>query len=96
MSTKMFAANFVNKSELIRAAYELRPGAKNKEIIKAIKDTWHIDVSQTLVIGAIGKFKNRIAKLPRDGFVGIAKRYLDEFKNDLDLAWYWLKKASKA
>lgn len=94
MNTMNFNGNFENKSEIIRRVFRDHPTATNKQLKLVIRKVYGIEVSSQLIIAAIGKQKTRIARFNTAHLLQLARKYLDDFANDLGWAFYWLKRAA--
>lgn len=94
MNTSNFNGNFENKSEIIRRVFKDHQGATNQQLKLVIREVYGIEVSSQLIIAAIGRQKTRIARFNTEHLLVLARKYLDEFANDLGWAFYWLKRAA--
>ena len=82
-----FAANSLNKSEIIREVYRSNPAATNKEIKKVVKQRYGFDAASNLLVQSIGSQKARQQLANRIvGIVKVAKDYLSMCGDDLELA----------
>jgi len=97
MNKKLLQGNFQNKSDLIRRVYEKHPTATNRQIKRIVQQLYGIEVNSNLVVGAIGKYKNRIVLAPgASNILSHAKQFLRVCLNDLEQAIHFLKKARAA
>ena len=95
MNSNNFKGNFENKSEIIRSVYRLKPLATNREIKKTIFENYGgLVVSSQLIISSIGKYKTRSNPAAAKNALEVATKYLKLFAEDLDFAYYWLKRAA--
>ncbi len=93
---KRFEENYLCKSDLIRATCEAIPYASNKQIRDIIKQNHNVDVGSNLIISCVGTHKARKKLGAKAGLIDDAKEFLKKFTNDIDHAFYWLRRAAKA
>ena len=93
---KTFDENYICKSDLIRATCEAIPYASNKQIREIIKQKHGVEVGSNLIISCVGTHKTRRSLGDKAGLLDDAKEFLHKFTNDIDHAFYWLRRAANA
>jgi len=87
MNQKKFAANYINKSELIRNVHKFNPEMSNKQIIDHVFRIFNCKVGQNLVIQSIGNQKVRIGLINSHSLInGAAANLLKLCRQDIRVA----------
>lgn len=73
-----FAANRMNKTELIRQVHQNNPAATNKQICVMLFEKYGVRVGSNLIIQAIGKEKDRKALMSARPLILILAKQLLE------------------